>query len=587
MKRTVVSGRWTAGLLAAALSVTGLGGGLAAADAGDPVDVIVLGSSSDAAADAVTATGGTVDVELSYLDAVAAEVSPAAHDALTARHDVTVALDEPVQVAGGTTLAELEQWATDAGNDPQLGAITPPALWGPEAGTGVAVALLDTGVADLPEFEGRLIHGPDYSGSDVAHVDEHGHGTFMAGLIAADGRQSEEGPARFGVAPGAEIVSIKLSGADGATDVSGVLQGIGWVIENQDDHGIRVMNLSLGVTSKRAPHADPLAQAAEMAWKSGITVVTASGNTPGTVTSPARSDLVLAVGSSDFKGTADREDDTLADHSGSDKVAGRERPDVLAPGTSVVSLRAPDSTIDATVSDVGEHHMRGTGTSMATAMVSGAVAVLAETRPLATPDDLKGALATTTVPVPGSSAGAIDLAAADAADPDPAWRQGKGEGAEAMPWNAHGAPGPDVTWQRLRWMDGEWQRLRWMDGEWARLRWMDSEWQRLRWMDTEWARLRWMDADYSRLRWMDTNLQRLRWMDANYSRLRWMDVDFSRLRWMSFDGPDLHLASAVEAPAAFGDSADGDRAADESSGQRDEGTGESKGQDNSRGKSNR
>src|SRR5690606_16050427 len=84
----------------------------------------------------------------------------------------------------------------------QLAAMRLPEHWSPVSGQGVGVALLDTGVADVPELAGRVVRGPDYSGDDDG-IDRHGHGTFMAGLIAGDGRVTDPEAPRFGVAPGA------------------------------------------------------------------------------------------------------------------------------------------------------------------------------------------------------------------------------------------------------------------------------------------------------------------------------------------------------------------------------------------------
>ncbi|MEX1163588.1 MAG: S8 family serine peptidase [Nitriliruptor sp.] len=565
--------RWLIALIALA---AGFAASAPALAAGDLVDVIVLGASSDDAADAVHAAGGDVRVDLPYLGGVAASVAPAAYAGLAERGDLMVAPDEQLTVAAlepapepepDPELADLIDLVT---SDSQLGAVSPPGHWSPASGDGVGVALLDTGVADLPEFEDRLIHALDLSGEGDG-LDNNGHGTFMAGLIAADGSAGDEAEPQFGIAPGAHIVSVKLSGRDGSTSLSRVLEGIGWVIDNQDEHGIRVVNLSLGVQMNRAPQADPLAIAVEAAWRSGLTVVTASGNNgAGVVTSPGRSALVLTVGATDTAGTATTTDDTVPDFSGSGKVAGVERPDVVAPGTSVVSLRAPGSKIEQDFPEghVGEQQMRGTGTSMSTAIAAGAVAVLAENRPFASPDELKGALTSTAVPVTGSNAGAIDLAAADIAEADPDWVQGRGNGAAGVPWDRDGV---ETRWQRARWLDGGWERARWLDEDWARARWLDEDWARARWLDDswerarwledEWARARWLDEGWARARWLDDSWERARWLEVSYARARWLDaswqrarwlnVDFSRARWLSFEGPDLTLASTVDAPATF------------------------------------
>lgn len=563
MGLTVTRHRWLVAMLLAALVAAS--GTAATAAPGERLDVVVRAADSAEAARVVARHGGVVTSELRYLGAVAAAVDAAAFDALRSRADVEVTADHTIELAATDVV---EAGPAAVADQAQLAALNLPPHWTPSSGSGVGVALLDTGVADVAELEGRIVRGPDYSG-DGDGIDRHGHGTFMAGLIAGDGRASGAEDPRFGVAPGAHIVSLKLAGRDGQTSLSRVLDAIGWVIVNQDEHGIRVMNLSIGAPSKRSPQADPLAAAVEAAWASGITVVTASGNEgDGTVTSPGRDPWVITVGATD----PSTPEPTVADWSGNGKVVGNLKPEVLAPGVSTVSLRAPGSAIDEGYPEahVDDRYMRGSGTSMSTALVSGAAAVLAEFRPFATPDDIKGALASTGTAIPGEIGAAVDLAAADAADADPSWQQQhpigfKGLGGKVragMPWQGPDGPGVGVTWARARWMDGEWQRARWMDGEWQRARWMDDDWARARWMDGDWARARWMDGDWQRARWMDDtwtrarwmeqSFARARWMDANFARARWMDVDWARARWMTVDwSADFDLAPpATWEPAA-------------------------------------
>jgi serine protease AprX len=566
MVRRVTARRVGTGVVAGAIALAGAGLGPATAAADADVEVVVTAASAEAAARAVDRVGGEIRTELDYLGGVAATLPGSAVAGLDARPGVSVTFDDVVEVAS-TDLADPPSaiGPADVGGQEQLAALSLPEHWTPDSGAGVGVALLDTGVADLPELEGRVVRGPDLSG-DGDGIDRHGHGTFMAGLIAADGRVRDAVEPRFGVAPGAHIVSVKLAGRDGRTTMSRVLEGIGWAITNQDEHGIRVLNLSLGVPMDRAPQADPLALAVDAAWASGLTVVTASGNEPGRVTSPGRSNWVLTVGASDTAGTVDTADDTVASWSGSGKVTGTDRPDVLAPGVSTISLRVPGSAIDDDHPEarVGDHHFRGSGTSMSTALVAGAAAVLTEWRPFATPDDVKGAIASTTRPVAGSRAGALDLAAADAAEADAGWRQRHpipgpaAGGRKAMPWDRADAPPSSVTWERVRWLDDQWQRVRWLDGRWQRVRWLEDDWARVRWLEDGWARVRWLDGAWQRVRWLDGEWQRVRWLDADLARVRWLDTHLTRVRWLDGDWARvrwLQVAGAadgaVESPATF------------------------------------
>src|SRR5262249_34726803 len=147
-----------------------------------------------------------------------------------------------------------------------------------DAGAGSVVALVDTGVAETPDLQGRLVRGPDFSGEGDG-IDHYGHGTFMAGVIAGDGSASSNDRVHHvGGAPGATVVAVKVAGADGSTSVSRVIAGIGWVVAHADEYGINVLNLSFGVDFPLPYVVNPLAAASEAAWASGITVVVAAGN---------------------------------------------------------------------------------------------------------------------------------------------------------------------------------------------------------------------------------------------------------------------------------------------------------------------
>src|SRR4029079_5188986 len=163
-----------------------------------------------------------------------------------------------------------------------------PALWANGyTGAGVDVALLDTGVAPVDGLSDKIVNGPDlsldYQNGLAESVDAYGHGAHRAGIIAARDPDTTvlTDPTKFvGVAPDARIVNVKVGAADGSTDVSQVSAGIDCVVQYAHDNGltIRVLNLSFGTMSKQAYTVDPLAYAAEVAWRKGIVVVAAAGN---------------------------------------------------------------------------------------------------------------------------------------------------------------------------------------------------------------------------------------------------------------------------------------------------------------------
>jgi serine protease AprX len=505
--------------LAASVLVAALAPMASAAAAGSSESVVVLAGSTEAAAAAVHNAGGTVTRELPIVGGVAARADAAA---LARETGVAVVPDAAMHVTSNDF--------SPSADSPQFASLHVGPRWSPDAGEGVGVALLDTGVADVPGLD-HVIRAADFSG-DNDGIDHYGHGTFMAGLIAGgDG---------LGVAPGATIVSVKVAGRDGSTSLSQILEGIDFVVAHADDYGVRVLNLSFGADMPMSWRADPLSAAVEAAWASGITVVTSSGNDgAGTVTSPGRDPWVLTAGAADTNGTATTADDAVPSFSGSGTRARVAKPEVVAPGVDVVSLRVPGSYLDGAypAARVDDHWFRGSGTSMATALTSGAAAVVVWGHPDATPDDVKGALASTADPVSGSAAGAVDLGAALDATADPAWWQSApaADGSDSdfgpvdrMPWTG-------TRWSATRWSGTRWSGTRWSGTRWSGTRWSATRWSATRWSATRWSATRWSATRWSATRWSATRWSATRWSSTRWSSTRWSSTRWSSTRWSSED----------------------------------------------------
>jgi serine protease AprX len=223
----------------------------------------------------------------------------------------------------------------------------------------------------------------------------------------------------MGVAPRANLVSVKVSDDDGNTTVLDVIYGIQFAVDHAADYGIRVINLSLSSTVAESYRTDPLDAAAESAWFAGLVVVTAAGNegaaNDGVTFAPANDPWVITAGALDDRGTFTRLDDVLASWSSRGLTQdGVRKPEVLAPGARLVSTLAPGSDFarlcPECILDSGRYFRAG-GTSMSAAVVSGAAALLLEEHPSWTPGQVKGALVSKLVDVPGAG-GAIDVAAA-------------------------------------------------------------------------------------------------------------------------------------------------------------------------------
>jgi serine protease AprX len=398
-------------------------------------------------------------------------------------------------------------------------------------GRGVTVAVLDTGVASVPDLAGRLVQvRNDLTGQttpcknlsgELDCNDRYGHGTFIAGLIAGNGASS--GGKWKGVAPGASILSVKAAGADGSADVSNILAAIQWVVSFKDRYNIRVLNLSLGTDSTQDWRVDPLNYAVERAWAAGMTVVVAASNNgpaAGTITKPADDPWVITVGATDDRGTPGLSDDLLPDFSARGPTAhGLAKPDVAAPGAHVVSLRAPGSTIDTRFPNyVDGSYRQGSGTSMATGVVSGAAALLLQANPGFTPDRVKYALVATARNAASNDrmavgAGVVDANAAAFSAPAGLANQGlarsNGRGSLALsrgsvqvkaddPLGTVLGPvlGATLTAQLLLWNPTGYTNAPWLPSDWYLSTWEIHRWYRVTWYGNDWPGRNWHGSSW-------------------------------------------------------------------------------------------
>jgi len=395
-------------------------------------------------------------------------------------------------------------------------------------GTGATVALLDTGISPSPDLAGRIVDSVDFT-AENDNLDHFGHGTHMAGIIAGNGSMSWGKWA--GVAPGADLVSVKVAPSDGSTDVSVVIAALQWVIANQQNDDIGVLNLSFGTDSTQPYSVDPLDYAVEQVWNSGIVVVVAAGNRgpgAGTINKPGDDPFVITVGAMNGNGTLDKSDDAIPPFSSRGPTQdGFQKPDILAPGVTIVSLRDPGSAIDQMHPEavVGNNYFKGTGTSQAAAVISGVVALMIDARASITPDQVKAILMGTAMPYMAGSAGGAGLvnayaatnAAANApnrygladqgltpstglgsleasrgsfhvyADPDgdgvPQLIQGE-EDVRGVPWVAN-------SWAANSWSANHWNANSWSAVEWAANAWAANQWDANMWDADSWDANAW------------------------------------------------------------------------------------------------
>ena len=476
-------------------------------------------------------------------------------------------------------------------------------------GQGVTVALLDSGLAPVPGLTraGKVVQGPDLSletNSDALRgLDTFGHGTHLGAIIGAADTAVPLDPSgqpkptstgdQLGVAPGASLLPLKLATSNGSTDVSQVIAGLDWVTQHAHDPGVnvRVVNLSFGTDSLQPYQVDPIAAAAENAWRHGIVVVVSGGNegpAAGRLTDPAVDPYVIAVGASDpdlsVSGWGDPD---VADFSQGGSSA--RHVDLLAPGRSITSLRDPGSAVDVehpeglVDGDSSGRLFRGSGTSQAAAVVSGAAALVLQANPALTPDQVKAALVSTAKPLAGVSttlqgAGQLTVAdavkaaqaagkltAAQAASVASAVRQtypaatglgslelARGGSHLADPvdgtllsgevdvqdqpfvaarWAAASAAG--TAWTGGTWNGAAWTGTGWSGstaapaGGFSGMRWSSSSWSGVRWSGMRWSDVSWDGMRWSGSTWSGSTWSGVRWSDSAWDGMRWSDTDWS------------------------------------------------------------
>jgi serine protease AprX len=287
-------------------------------------------------------------------------------------------------------------------------------------GAGVDVAVIDTGVAPVSALKAsdKVVVGPDLSfesqDNDLRYLDTFGHGTHMSSIIGGREVARSNGSTYandktnfYGMAPDSRIVSVKVGDHSGSVDVSQLIAGIDWVVQNRKSGGlnIKVLNLSFGTDSSQPYNTDPLAYAAETAVNNGIFVVASVGNdgknTSG-LADPAYDRFVFAVGAVDTRGTDFTLDDAVPSFSQHPNSTFMSRePDVVAPGVKIVGAGAPGSFIygQYPAARVGNGFLRGSGTSQAAAVASGAAALLYQKWPNLTPLQVKDLLKRTATPL--------------------------------------------------------------------------------------------------------------------------------------------------------------------------------------------
>ena len=298
-------------------------------------------------------------------------------------------------------------------------------------GTGVGVAVIDSGIIEVPDLlkagsssykYTRVVYNQSFLTGISITKDLYGHGTHVAGIVAGNAHYSSGTGYTHtfrGIAPSANLINLRVLDQNGSGTDSAVIAAIQQAINLKAQYNIRVINLSLGRPVFESYTKDPLCQAVEQAWNAGIVVVVAAGNSGrdnsqgtngyGTITAPGNDPYVITVGAMKDMSTVLRTDDLIASYSskGPTLIDHIVKPDIVAPGNRIISLEASNSLIlsKSTVNLVpyayyettsgwsySADYYRLSGTSMAAPMVSGAAALILQKTPALTPDQVKARL---------------------------------------------------------------------------------------------------------------------------------------------------------------------------------------------------
>lgn len=411
---------------------------------------------------------------------------------------LTVMPDVAVKVSG---FKSTQLWPYESGNAN---------LWAGDAalysGKLPAIAVVDSGVENRSDFGTRIVASVNLSTlpDNTSMDDQRGHGTFVAGIAAGAAADLA------GAAPTAPIVSIKVINADGMAKTSDVITACQWILDNKDKYNIRVANFSLHAGYSTNFYRDPLDQAVEKLWFSGVTVVAAAGNygtaagPSGVLYAPGNDPFVITVGAIDLGGTSRAKDDFVAPWSAWGYTPdGFFKPDVSAVGRYMVGPIPAGSKIAALKASslVGTDRIQLSGTSFATPVVAGTAAQILARHPNWGPDQVKGALMRTARVVrigDPRSAGlgqvTADRAAAASYAPNPNLVLDQyvkvPAGATVPAFDAQSwasAARASMSWNSMSWTSQSWSDLTFLDQSWASMSWSSMSWSSMSWTDLSMA----------------------------------------------------------------------------------------------------
>jgi serine protease AprX len=474
------------------------------------VHVIVQSTGGEAAAEsAAKGVGSSVRKRIDLVGGVAVDLPAGQIKTLAQTSGLTITSDALVQVSGGVYSSN-ELWPYESGDASLWPATIPLGTQGP------AIAIVDSGVdaTRAADFGTRVLTQVNLSSlTPNAKGDGRGHGTFVAGIAAG------AAPGYAGAAPAAPIVSIRVMDDNGKAMTSDVINACQWILANKSKYNIRVANFSLHSATPGHFVNNPLDQAVEKLWFSGIFVTAAAGNF-GVAGSPVRmgyapgnDPFVMTVGAVDLGGTIGVGNDAAAPWSAYGYTYdGFAKPDIGAPGRYMVGPVPPLSSLVAwkPLNVTAPGYMQLSGTSFAAPVVAGAAQELLVRHPTWTPDQVKGALLATARKAPNAVPGSIGAGEVNA---------GKAATLTSPP-NPNLAldkflvPGPSgsstpvfgwATWEDAVKKSTVWDAATWTDATWTDATWTDATWTDATWTDATWTDATWTDGALEDATWADAS----------------------------------------------------------------------------------
>ena len=471
---------------------------------------VAAGTAWTVAAD-LTSAGATEVTTFDNVNIVTARLNDAALTNIgTDRSVLRATTDARVTAIGGgpNNGRDLDEIGSASKKD-SLGidAISAPAAWSLSTGAGVVVALMDSGIAAHPDLPaGKIIARANFAGTSGIGFDPAGHGTHLAGIIAANGSSFR------GVAPNARLVDIRVLDQNGDGSLHTVVAGFDWLLKNRSALNIRVLNLSLGMTQRSSYHEDLLAALAEAAWFAGIAVVAAAGNdgpVPGSIATPGADPFIITAGSYDDQGTPSTQDDRESAFSSRGlTIDGFAKPDVLAPGRRVVSLRANGSQLELTkparvvtnTTGNGSNsnnnlYVRMSGTSVSSAMVSGVAALVLSVHSDYTPTKTKGAIVASGRGLTGTVSRAVTASTAVFAFPRTVNRLLLPSELLMTTLENSGVVEGGANWEGVTWEGVTWEAVTWEGVSWESITWESVSWEGVMWETVSWEQSPLLDLD--------------------------------------------------------------------------------------------